>query len=78
MPDALSLSLIYRYKFRRARHDCLDASRTTALANFAAPLTRDQDAVMAALSLPSSNGPVEGPGPQAETDQELDVRSSQV
>jgi transposase len=38
----------------------LESARSTALANFAAHLVRDQDAVQAALRLPWSNGPVEG------------------
>jgi transposase len=38
----------------------LQSARTTALANFASHLLRDQDAVLAALETPWSNGPVEG------------------
>ena len=39
---------------------CLEAARNTALRGFAAGLMRDHDAVQAALTLPWSNGPVEG------------------
>jgi transposase len=38
----------------------LEAARHTALSRFVSGLTRDQDAVEAALHLPWSNGPVEG------------------
>lgn len=38
----------------------LQSAQTTALANFAQHLMRDQDAVLAALQTPWSNGPVEG------------------
>ena len=38
----------------------LQSAKSTSLANFAACLIRDQDAVQAALRLPWSNGPVEG------------------
>jgi len=38
----------------------LEAARHTALSRFVAGLTRDRDAVEAALHLPWSNGPVEG------------------
>ena len=38
----------------------LQSARSTSLANFAAHLVRDQDAVQAALRMPWSNGPVEG------------------
>jgi transposase len=38
----------------------LQSARTTALANFASHLMRDEDAVLAALKTPWSNGPVEG------------------
>jgi transposase len=51
---------IIRNRDRSAWDGWLDAARTTALSNFAAHLIRDQDAMMAALNLPWSNGPVEG------------------
>jgi transposase len=38
----------------------LETARLTSLRGFASCLARDQDAVQAALSLPWSNGPVEG------------------
>jgi len=38
----------------------LQSAQTTALANFASRLMRDQNAVLAALQTPWSNGPVEG------------------
>jgi len=38
----------------------LETAKTTLLSRFATHLARDQDAVLAALTLPWSNGPVEG------------------
>lgn len=57
---AREFARIIRNRDRSAWSDWLNAARTTALANFAAHLLRDQDAVVAALNLPWSNGPVEG------------------
>ncbi|MGA2890772.1 MAG: ISL3 family transposase [Terracidiphilus sp.] len=45
---------------RSAWNNWLDAAQTTALASFATHLVRDQDAMVAALNLPWSNGQVEG------------------
>jgi len=51
---------IIRNRDQSAWDGWLEAARTTELSNFATHLIRDQDAVMAALNLPWSNGPVEG------------------
>ena len=51
---------IVRSRDLAAWHEWLEAARHTALSRFATGLTRDRDAVEAALHLPWSNGPVEG------------------
>ncbi len=49
-----------RHKGDEALQDVLAAASTTLLANFAASLARDSDAVQAALDLPWTTSPVEG------------------
>ena len=51
---------IVRSRDLAARPEWLEAARRTALSRFASGLTRDREAVEAALHLPWSNGPVEG------------------
>jgi transposase len=51
---------IVRTRDLAAWPEWLEAARHTALSRFVSGLTRDQDAVEAALHLPWSNGPVEG------------------
>jgi len=51
---------IIRNRDVTAWHNWTLTVKTTSLANFAAHLVRDQDAVLAALRLPWNNGPVEG------------------
>ncbi len=51
---------IFRHLDVAAWSGWLQSAQTTALANFASHLMRDQDAVLAALQTPCSNGSVEG------------------
>ena len=51
---------IVRSRDLAAWPEWLEAARRTALSRFASGLTRDREAVEAALHLPWSNGPVEG------------------
>lgn len=57
---AREFARIIRNRDRSAWDNWLEAARSSALDNFAAHLIRDQDAVVAALNLPWSNGQVEG------------------
>jgi transposase len=57
---AHEFSRIIRSPDFTAWHNWTQTARTTLLANFLAHLIRDQDAVLAALHLPWSNGQVEG------------------
>jgi transposase len=66
-PEIARLAHIGREFFRIVRNrdliawpEWLEAARRTSLRGFVAGLMRDQEAVQAALSLPWSNGPVEG------------------
>ena len=66
-PEIATLAHLGREFFRILRHrdlsawaQWLEAARNTALRGFASGLMRDHDAVQAALTLPWSNGPVEG------------------
>ena len=57
---AREFARIVRSRDSAAWPDWLQSAQTTALANFAVHLMRDHDAVLAALKMPWSNGPVEG------------------
>jgi transposase len=66
-PEIARLAHLAREFFRIVRNrdlmawpEWLEAARRTSLRGFVAGLTRDQEAVQAALSQPWSNGPVEG------------------
>ena len=66
-PEIASCAAAAREFMRMVRErDCaawprwLETAKTTLLSRFATHLARDQDAVIAALTLPWSNGPVEG------------------
>jgi transposase len=57
---ARAFARIIRNRDSASWSNWLQSAQTTALANFASHLMRDQDAVLAALETPWSNGPVEG------------------
>jgi transposase len=66
-PEVSLLAQLAREFFRMVRNRDLEAwlpwlasTKNTALAGFASRLVRDQDAVLAALRMPWSNGQVEG------------------
>ena len=66
-PQIAQLAHLGREFFRIVRNrdliawpEWLDAAKLTSLRGFVSGLARDRDAIQAALSLPWSNGPVEG------------------
>ncbi|WP_041585984.1 transposase [Terriglobus saanensis] len=56
----------------------LEDAQHTALSRFVSGITRDRDAVEAALHLPWSNTPGRGTGPSAQAAQTADVRTRQL
>ncbi len=64
LAEAVSVAKRFHQVLRREEgetlQDVLAAASTTLLANFAASLGRDSDAVQAALDLPWTTSPVEG------------------